>query len=191
MPKPSRRQTILAIIHSSSVWMTRTTTRLAATEITPSFAAFGFLRVDSKESQPIANSGADRGRVLSDATSEHQGVQSAQRRRDCADPFLDLVANSATASAAARPVFHGRASHACRNWFRISRATRDGKLTISLNCFVLIFSVCARYQTSPGSRSPDRVLMGTPAVGVKLMLVSMDLPSCTAARLRHCRGGRG
>jgi len=37
--------------------------------------------------------------------------------------------------------------------------------------------------TSPGSRSPERVLIGTPAVGVKLMLVSTDLPSRTAARL--------
>jgi hypothetical protein len=27
---------------------------------------------DSKESQPIANSGADRGRILSDAAGEHQ-----------------------------------------------------------------------------------------------------------------------
>jgi len=29
------------------------------------------------------------------------------------------------------------------------------------------FSVRARYQTSPGSRSPVRVLIGTPAIGVK------------------------
>jgi hypothetical protein len=36
-----------------------------------------FFEFDSKESQPIANPGADRGRVLSDAASEHQRVQSA------------------------------------------------------------------------------------------------------------------
>src|SRR5450759_3629235 len=59
----------------------------------------------------------------------------------------------------------------------------DRKLAISLYCLALIFSVRARYQTSPGSRSPERVLIGTPAVGVKLMLVSTDLPSRTAARL--------
>ena len=53
----------------------------------------------------------------------------------------------------------------------------DWKLTISLNCFAVILSVRARYQTSPGSRSPERVLIGTPAVGVKPMLVSTDLPS--------------
>ena len=51
-----------------------------------------FFEFDSKKSQPVANPGADRGRILSDATSEHQRVQSAQRRRECADPFLDLVA---------------------------------------------------------------------------------------------------
>ena len=33
-------------------------------------------------------------------------------------------------------------------------------------------SVRARYQASPGSRSPERVLIGSPAVGVKPMLVS-------------------
>jgi hypothetical protein len=51
---------------------------------------------DSKESQPIANPGADRGRVLTDAASKNQRVDSAQRRRECADPFLDLVAKSVT-----------------------------------------------------------------------------------------------
>ena len=40
----------------------------------------------------------------------------------------------------------------------------DWKLTISWICFVLIFSVRARYKISPGSRSPERVLIGTPAV---------------------------
>src|SRR5664280_2934942 len=63
----------------------------------------------------------------------------------------------------------------------------DWKLTISLNGLAPIFSVRARYQTSPGSRSPERVLMGTPAVGVKLMLVSTGLPSRTAARLAALR----
>ena len=51
-----------------------------------------FFELDSEESQPITNAGADRGRVLADAASEHQRVQSAQRRRECADPFLYLVA---------------------------------------------------------------------------------------------------
>lgn len=34
----------------------------------------------------------DRGRILSDATSEHQRVQSAQRRRECTDPLPDRAA---------------------------------------------------------------------------------------------------
>ena len=51
-----------------------------------------FFEFDPQKSQPFADPGTDRGRVLSDATSEHQRVQSAQRRRECADPFLDLVA---------------------------------------------------------------------------------------------------
>jgi hypothetical protein len=67
----------------------------------------------------------------------------------------------------------------------------DLKVTISLNCFALICSVRARYQTSPGSRSPERVLIGIPAVGVKLMLVSTDSPSRTAARLAPLPRWRG
>ncbi len=51
-----------------------------------------FFEFDSKESQPSANPAAERGRILSDATREHQRVQSAQRRREGADPFLHLVA---------------------------------------------------------------------------------------------------
>jgi hypothetical protein len=51
-----------------------------------------FFEFDSKEFQPSANPGADRGRILADATSEDERVQPAQRRRECADPFLDLVA---------------------------------------------------------------------------------------------------
>ena len=51
---------------------------------------------------------------------------------------------------------------------------------------------------SPGSRSPERVLIGNPEAGVKPMLVSMLLPSRTAARLaplprcaRHDAAARG
>jgi hypothetical protein len=47
----------------------------------------------------------------------------------------------------------------------------DWKLTISLNFFALIPSVRARYQTRPGSRSPERVLIGTPAVGVSIEII--------------------
>ena len=50
-----------------------------------------FVELDSKEFQPVADPGTDGGRVLSDAGSEHQRVQSAERRRERADPFLDLV----------------------------------------------------------------------------------------------------
>ena len=33
-----------------------------------------FVELNSKKPQPIANPGADRGRILSDSTSEHQRV---------------------------------------------------------------------------------------------------------------------
>ena len=51
-----------------------------------------FFQFDPKKSQPVTNPGPDRGRILSDATGEHQRIQSTQRRRECANPFLDLVA---------------------------------------------------------------------------------------------------
>ena len=36
-----------------------------------------FFEFDSKEFQPVADPGADCGRILSNATSEHQRVESA------------------------------------------------------------------------------------------------------------------
>ena len=50
-----------------------------------------FFEFNSKKSHSLANSSADRGRVLADAAGEHQRVQSAQCRGKSADPFLDLV----------------------------------------------------------------------------------------------------
>ena len=50
------------------------------------------IQFNAEEAQPIANPGADRGRILSDATRKHQRVQSAERRSEGADPFLRLVA---------------------------------------------------------------------------------------------------
>jgi len=52
---------------------------------------------DSQESQPIANLGADEGRILSDAASEHQRVQHAQGPSKRTDPFPGLIADSRTA----------------------------------------------------------------------------------------------
>jgi hypothetical protein len=51
-----------------------------------------FIEFNAKKSQAITDPGADGGRVLSDATREYQCVESTQRRREGADPFLDLVA---------------------------------------------------------------------------------------------------
>jgi hypothetical protein len=90
--KPNTPQAIVTIVHSSSVRMTRTKTRPAA-EITPSFAAFRFSSSSiPKNVSPLANPGADRGGVFSDATSEDERVQAAQCRRESADPLFDLVA---------------------------------------------------------------------------------------------------
>ena len=73
--------------------MTRTLTRLAAAEITPALAALCFSSSSiPKNSEPLANPGADHGSVFADASCEHQRVQSTECRRECADPFLDLVA---------------------------------------------------------------------------------------------------
>jgi len=51
-----------------------------------------FFEFDSKESQPIVDPGANRGRILSDATSELQRVQSVQLSLEYADPFIDGAA---------------------------------------------------------------------------------------------------
>ena len=46
-----------------------------------------------EEGGPLAkHPGPDEWRIFPDAARKHQCVHSAQRRRECADPFLDLVA---------------------------------------------------------------------------------------------------
>ena len=110
-----------------------------------------FFKFDSKESQPIANPGADHGPLLSDAASEHQRVQSPQRRRECADPFLDLVAKQRDRPAARTSCVSRSSKSRMSELVSDTPSSPDWKLTISLNCCALIFSVRARYQTSPGS----------------------------------------
>ncbi len=59
----------------------------------------------------------------------------------------------------------------------------DSVLTILWNRSTLIPSVRARYETNPGSRSPERRLMGKPEVGVNPIVVSTRLPPMTAVML--------
>ena len=78
---------------SSSVRMTRTLTRPASGEISGAFFALRCLvEFDAEKAESVADPLADERRVFADAAGEHQRVQSAQRRREGADPFLGLVA---------------------------------------------------------------------------------------------------
>jgi hypothetical protein len=47
---------------------------------------------DAQKTESVADPLPHGRRVLADAAGEHQGVQSAQRRGESADPFLGLVA---------------------------------------------------------------------------------------------------
>jgi len=137
---------------SSSVRITRTATRLCSEEITLSFAAFRLSSNSIQGIPAVTNPDPDCGRVLSNAPSEHQRVHSTQRRCKCANPFLDLVAEEPTASAARTSALRlEQIAHVGTGSDMPSNP--DWRLTISLNCFALMFSVRARYQTSPGSRS--------------------------------------
>ncbi len=79
------QQTISAIMRSSSV-RKRRTPNPAGRRGNHALVrhVFLFFDRDSKKFQATTNPGADRARVLSDATREHHSVQSAQRRCVCA-----------------------------------------------------------------------------------------------------------
>src|SRR5580692_2446776 len=47
------------------------------------------------ELQTLANTFADRRRVLADSAREHERIQSAERARKRRDPFLGLIAKNA------------------------------------------------------------------------------------------------
>ena len=53
----------------------------------------------------------------------------------------------------------------------------------AVNPQLVMCSVSARNEANPGSRSPVRVLITSPAAGVNPILVSTLLPPCTAAML--------
>ena len=80
-------------MYSSSVRMTWTPTRLddCGNHVLVR-QVFLLFDCDSKKFQSIANAAADYGRVLPDAAGKYQGVQSTQHRRECTNPFFDLIA---------------------------------------------------------------------------------------------------
>ena len=169
---------------SSSVRMTRTLTRPASGEITPHSPRCAARRVRFREAQPVADPRADQRRVFSDAASEHQRVQSAQRRRECADPFLDLVAKQRDRFS--RPhVLRFTVEQVAHVGTGLRHAEQPGCVIDHLLKLLRAHLLGARQvpRPVPDRRSPERVLITNPAVGVKPMLVSMLLPSRTAARL--------
>ena len=181
-PAPTER----AIISSSSVGMTRTTTRLAVEEITA--ASPGVSRrdqLDAQEAESLADARPNRARcVLTDAAGEDERVESAERGGKGADPLSCLVAEERNGFGRADVVgLRARASPAYRRWSPTRRAVPTGNSPSDETLRASSPRVRARKPTSPGSRSPVRVLISRPAAGVKPMLVSMLLPSCTAARL--------
>ncbi len=57
------------------------------------------------------------------------------------------------------------------------------RFTSRLSSGGLIPFSCSRYSNTPGSRSPERVPIIRPPVGVKPIVVSIEMPPYTAARL--------
>jgi len=117
-----------------------------------------------------------KGRLLR-GKSFFAGPRLRLRSNQCRSQTLALR-NPSSSRPLGRPAFHNRASHnrashACRKLVSDISSSPDWELIISLNCCALMFSVRSRYRTSPGSRSNGRVLIGTPAAGVKNMLVSL------------------
>ena len=87
-----RRATALAIINSSSVWITRTLTGAWSVEIRRARRRVSaFVHGDSEESQSRADPAADLGSVLTDPPGEDKGVDPAERGGEGADPLLRLI----------------------------------------------------------------------------------------------------
>ena len=122
-------------------------------------------------------------RVLADAAGEDQRVEPAQHGRERADPFPpdSRTARSPRRRATSSP--RVRADRACR---RSSRRRRGGPIPVEqvVESSRRHAARCApRYRTTPGSRSPERVPIITPPVGVKPMRGVDAAASRTAARL--------
>jgi hypothetical protein len=142
--------------------------------------SFGIARLaqgDAEEAQSLTNARADEGRIFADTSSEHKRIQASEGSGEGANPLLSLITEQSHGFR--RPDIVGF----LRQLVSETPSKPDLWLTISAKLLVVICSVRARKGNRLGSRSPERVLITNPAVGVKLMLVSMLLPSRTAAML--------
>jgi len=150
--RPRTWQTVLAMYLLFVLRMTRTTTRLDAAENHALVSRIVLLfKFDSKKSQPIAYPSANCGRILSDATREHQCPRFPPNAA-ANEPIHFLPGNRTVRPLQPPHVLRlvPLVSHACRKWCSDMPSSPDWKLTMSLNSLELIFSVRARYSNQSG-----------------------------------------
>ena len=139
---------------------------------------------DAEKAKSVADPFPDERRVLADAGGEDERVQSTERGGEGSRSTFSPGSKTARWPPSPEHLFvPARANRAGRDSFRRRRAARIR----GSPCVEIAPRSCPRRAPGstprPGSRSPVRVLITNPAVGVKPMLVSMLLPLRTAARL--------
>ena len=184
MPSRNTRHAERAIISSSSVRMTRTATRLASVEITPAVSRVArLIQFDAEEAQPFTNASAERYAHFRRYLPRRRAcpILRARRRRS-----RSISSPGSRTSPRLPP--HARHRLPREQVPHVGTGLRNAEQPgLVVHHFVKLF--CGHLLSSrglrrgPGTKSPERVLITNPAVGVKPMLVSMLLPSRTAARL--------
>ena len=154
---------------------------------------FAFWRLASTSSErpkhcrPSQISARARGVVFADSSGKYQQIQST-RESDVTRRWLFSPLGQTFRSPAARGDWQPRLREAAACRSRIRKCPAGQTACRESSQFVdavgrVVFVRCKMWSSTPGSRSPGRVPMMMPPVGVRPMVVSMERPSRTAVML--------
>ena len=122
--------------------------------------------------------------MLADAARENECIEPAERGGERSNAFLRLIAEDFDRLRGAQESVDRAVNSA-----RISELSSEmpsrppSRLTASSRSLMEKLRERRRYRITPGSRSPERVLIAIPPAGVIPMLVSIEMPSRRATRL--------
>ena len=142
------------------------------------------IQADAEKFEARADPLTDRRRVLADAAGKDQRVQPAERRDERAEKLVRLIAEQLNRLGRA-----WRRTSRSSEIAHVARSTRDAEEAgladrpADRARPALSPRACEQVERTPGSRSPVRVPIIKPPVGVKPIVVSTPTPSRTAAML--------
>ena len=140
------------------------------------------VELDAEPGRVAADALAQRRAVLADAGGEHDRVEAAERGGKRAQLAADAIGEEIDGRLGARLARSPRAC-ACRSRCRTRRAVPTPGRSASRSRARPCASSSMRYSTTPGSRLPQRVPIGSPSAAVNPIVLATLRPPCIAHML--------